>query len=106
MSELILTSISQYFLFYLFNYTLICEKIQSKTKYYFNLFKVSGNWKYNLLYPMFCPLCFTFHLSWLGLIFQTIFNINIGLTIWNLFVGPIIAILLDNILKITGKNAS
>ena len=106
MFYLIVTSFSQYFLFYLFNYTLILDSIKSKVEYKFNIFKVTHSWKYNLLYPLFCPLCFVFHTSWMLLCLQHLTEYNLNITLWNLTAGPIIAILLDNTLKITGKHAS
>lgn len=106
MYNIIYLAVSQYFLYYLFNYTLIFNSLHKKVKYNFDLFKVTKSWKYHLLYPFFCALCFTFHLTWMMIIFHLIFNFGITVSPWNLAVSPMVAVGLDGIFRILGKYAN
>lgn len=97
---LILLSVAEYFMYYLFNYTLLFEKLKKYIEYNFNIFKVKGDWKYNLLYPLFCPLCFSFHCTWIFLLC----GFNIPLVA--LSFCPVMVLTLDNLTRFLAKNGS
>lgn len=100
MEFLIYLSITEYFIYYLFNYTLLFEKFKGYIEYNFNIFKVKGDWKYNLLYPLFCPLCFSFHFTWILLI------INPNISLVSLSFCPIMVLTLDNLTRFLAKNGN
>lgn len=97
MENVFLIALSQYFIFYVLNYTRIGFSILEPIKKKYHIYKVSENWREKLLYPLFCPLCFCFHFT--TLLFLISFFIPIKISIFSFTVGPLIALITDNFIK-------